>query len=414
MDVDVPFSGEGAGEAELTWGQRAMYQAMQRERSWLPMGGHRPVPPGTTLRDVMAELRYTMERYQSFRTRLSPDGSDAPRQSIAASGVARLEVVEADGSDPSDVAASVEASYRAAAPDLAADWPMRMAVVCRDGTPERLVAVMPHLVTDGLGAAIMVDEVTRRLPTPVEGLRPLDIVAWQSSAPGARQHAAALRHWDRHASALDPLPIAAADSPSPRYRKCILESPLLAARLPQAAARTGVDESTILLAAYMTALAEVTGRDTIAVRQVVSNRFRGGLSTVVSPITQLGLCVATVPAGSDGFDEAVAAVARAALPARKYAYYDPLAMPGVSTPCFNDRRRTGATAFDAARVVERPGAVEWVAPPTGPTEPLFLHADDVPGAVRLTLDADTARFSPADVEAVARAIESLVTLTLSL
>jgi hypothetical protein len=368
-----------------------------------------------------------MERYQAFRTRLRPREGGPPGQSVAAAGVAHLDVVEAGGDDPEHVAAAVERAYRAAEPDLARDWPMRMAVVTHERRPARLVAIMPHLVTDGLGAAVMVDEVTRRVATPVTGLRPLELVGWQASAAGARQHAAALRHWERHASGLAASPASIACSP--RYRKCVLESPRLAARLPHAAAETGVDESTVLLAAYLTALSRVTGRGTVAVRQVVSNRFRPGLSHVVSPITQLGLCVADVSGGfggfgggsggsgvsgvfggfggfgvSGGFAGAVARVARAALPARKYAYYDPFALPPVPTPCFNDRRGTIVTDLTG----RPPGTPVWVEPPPGPTEPLFLHAEDGPGGVRLTLDADTAYFAPADVEAVARAVEALV------
>jgi hypothetical protein len=399
--LEVPFAAADSGIAELTWGQRAMLQAMRREDSWLPMGGHRPVAAGTSVADVAAELRYTMERWQAFRTRLRPRDGAPPAQEVHARGVAPLDVVEAGGADPGEGAAAVERDYRAAPPDLEAGWPMRMAVICDRGAPARLVAVMPHLVTDGLGAAVMVDEATRRVATPVAGLRPLDIAAWQASPPGARQHAAALRHWQRHA---DGLPRFTSTALPQRYRKCLLESPALAARLPAAAARSGTDESTVLLAAYFVALARVTGHTSIGVRQVVSNRFRSGLSDVVSPITQLGLCAVDVPAS---FPDAVAAVARAALPARKYAYYDPFAVPDLPTPCFNDRRTVSTTSFGAERS-PAPGTLSWTGPPPGPTEPLFLHADDVPGAVRLILDVDTACFAPSAVEAIARTIESVV------
>ncbi|MFI5912161.1 condensation domain-containing protein [Dactylosporangium sp. NPDC051541] len=393
--VEVPFAAADSGVAELTWGQRAMLRAMRREDSWLPMGGHRPVAAGTTLADVAGELRYTMERWQAFRTRLRPGRTE---QEVFASGVARLDVVDADGSDPNEVAAAVERGYRTSAPDLVADWPMRMAAICERGTPVRLVAVMPHLVTDGLGGAIMVDEATRRVTTPITGLTPLGIAAWQASAAGVRQHAGARRHWDRHAG---DLPAFTASVSRPRYRKCVLESPALADRLPKAAARSGTDESTVLLAAYFAALARVTGSATIGVRQVVSNRFRSGLSDVVSPITQLGLCVVDVP---PAFADAVPAVAKAALPARKYAYYDPHAIPALATPCFNDRRTVTTTSFGA----EPSSSVLTWSEPVGPTEPLFLHADDVPGAVRLILDVDTACFTPAAVEELVRTIESVV------
>lgn len=387
----VPFTGPGSGTAELTWGQRAIMQAMRRERSWLPMGGHRPVAAGTTVADVVAELRYTMERWQSFRTRIR-DG----RQDVAASGIAVLEVVPADGGDPAEIAASVEAGYRATGLDLAADWPMRMAVVCDRGVPARLVAVMPHLVTDGLGAAAMVAESTRREPSPPAGPQPLDLAAWQASPAGARQDTAARRHWERHADGLAPF---SAPALPQRYRKCVLDSAALATGLPAAAARLGADESTVLLAAYMAALARVTGRETIAVRPVVSNRFRPGLSDVVTPLAQLGLCVASVP---PSFPDAVAAVSRAALAARKYAYYDPYATEPLPTPCFNDRR-----AMSSGGGGSPSPALAWSVQP-GPTEPLFLHVDGVPGAVRLLFDVDTACFSPASVEAVAVCMVSLV------
>ncbi|MER7276150.1 condensation domain-containing protein [Dactylosporangium sp. NPDC000244] len=379
--IAVPFSGAGSGSSALTWGQQAMLQAMAREHSWLPMGGHRPVAAGTTVADVAAQLRYTMERWQSMRTRIA-DG----RQQVAADGVAVLEVFPDGGME---AAAAVEAAYRAAAPDLAADWPLRMAVICDRGRPAHLVAVMPHLVTDGLGAAVMLGESARRVASPPAGPQPLDIAAWQASPPGERQHAAARRHWDRHAGGLVPFTSRAMLQ---RYQRCLHDSARLSARLPGAAARLGTDESTVLLAAYFAALARVTGRATIAVRQVVSNRFRSGLSDVVTPLTQFGLCALDVP---PSFPDAVAAVARAALPARKYAYYDPDRVPSPQTPCFNDRR--------ALALTDPPSAA-----PAGPTEPLFLHVDSVPGAVRLLFDVDTACFAPGTVAALAREMESVV------
>ncbi|GGM67773.1 condensation domain-containing protein [Dactylosporangium sucinum] len=395
--IDVPFCGDGAGTAELTWGQRAMWQAMVRERSWLPMGGRRPVPPGTTLDDVAAELRYTMGRYQSFRTTLRSRAGAPPRQVVAGEGTARLDVVDAGHEDPEVVAAAVERDLRAASPDLEGDFPMRMAVVLSSGTPSRLVAIMPHLVTDGIGAAVMVDEVTRRVAGPPEGLQPLDLAAWQASASGERQHAAARRHWERHAALLSPF----GSGPAGAARKGVFVSPALAAALPAVSASTGVDSATVLLAAYMTVLSRITGAGTVAVRQVVSNRFRSGLAGIVSPITQLGLCVADV---SGSFDAALAAVARASLPAQKHAYYDPFAVGAdARTACLNDRRSVRAAAGAASW---EPGSFTWVEPPVGPTEPLFVHVDDEPGALRLTVDVSV--LSDPDAEGCVRGIETLL------
>ena len=43
----VAFAGAGSGRAGLTWGQRDIWATMLRQRNWLPLGGRRPLAPGT-------------------------------------------------------------------------------------------------------------------------------------------------------------------------------------------------------------------------------------------------------------------------------------------------------------------------------------------------------------------------------
>ncbi|MEU0563200.1 condensation domain-containing protein [Dactylosporangium sp. NPDC006015] len=402
--VDVAFRGEGSGVAELTWGQQSMLLTMDRERSWLPMGGHQPVAPGTTVADVLDELRYSLERYQSFRTRLRA----GTLQEVHAEGMLTVEVYET--TDPLGLAAEVEHGYRIAAPDLAADWPLRAAIVCRDGRPERLVAIMPHLVTDAIGAGVMVAEASARVATPVTGPQPLELAEWQRSPSGVRQSAAAVRHWERHLPSVTVLPPARTPEPV-RYPKARFTSPAMAGALPLVAARTGVDPATILSTAFMMAVGRVAGTDQVAVRHLVGNRFRSGLAEVVTPLAQLGLCVADV---SVPFDEALGRVARASLAAHKHAYYDPMRLAEVlagadidvtRTVCYNDRRMQRASTVEATTA---DGVLEWVGASSGPTEPLFLHIDDEPGALVLTVDVDTAFLSRADAEAIARTMESVI------
>lgn len=404
--IDVAFRGEGSGVAELTWGQQSMLLTMDRERSWLPMGGHQPVAPGTTVADVVGELRYSLERYQSFRTRLRHDGG--PLQEVHAEGTLAVEVYET--SDPAGFAGEVEHAYRTAEPDLAADWPLRAAVVCRDGRPERLVVIMPHLVTDAVGAGVMVAEATARVATPVTGPQPLELAAWQRSPSGERQSAAAVRHWERHLPSIAVLAPSLHPDPE-RFPKARFTSPAMAFAVAAVAARTGVDPATILSTAFMMAVGQVTGTDQVAVRHLVSNRFRTGLAEVVSPLAQLGLCVADV---SGPLDAALGRVARASLAAHKHAYYNPLHLAELlagsdtdvtRTVCYNDRR---TQRVSAAVPSTDDGVFEWVGASTGPTEPLFLHIDDEPGALVLTVDVDTAFLSRADAEAVARTMESII------
>lgn len=171
-------------------------------------------------------------------------------------------------------------------------------------------------------------------------------------------------------------------------------------------------------------MARVTGVSPVAVRPVASNRFRAGLAETVSPVRQAGLCVLDVAGVS--FSEAVRRVRRDAMAAYEHAYVDPAGVqdliaaavrdrgPAFDVDCFVDDRR------DEARYqpYERPDAQEiraalpestfrWAAASDTPSARLSVQVDDVPGAVRLTVAADTHHLSPADAEALLRAVETV-------
>lgn len=167
------------------------------------MGGAHPLPTGTTLGDVEGELRYLMSRYDTMRTRLVPRGDGPPWQVVCSRGEIDLEVADAGGSDPAEVAAQVagqvEARYRATPFDHVHEWPVRMAVVHAGGECRFAVLVMSHLVLDGAAAVLMMAETDARTTTPVQGHPPARTGPPSVAARRrARQNAAALRHWDTH------------------------------------------------------------------------------------------------------------------------------------------------------------------------------------------------------------------------
>jgi hypothetical protein len=48
--IIVPFSGEGSGVEELSWGQQEIWSAMRAQHSWLPIGAAQPLPePPSTM-----------------------------------------------------------------------------------------------------------------------------------------------------------------------------------------------------------------------------------------------------------------------------------------------------------------------------------------------------------------------------
>lgn len=130
--ITVMFKGDGAGRGELTWGQSEKWSrivARATWRDWLPAGGVRPLPPGTTLEEVADALGYLLSRYPPLRTliRFGADGRTV--QEVYGSGEIPLEIFETDAPDPDRFAEQVGDRYRNTELDFTTEWPIRMAVV---------------------------------------------------------------------------------------------------------------------------------------------------------------------------------------------------------------------------------------------------------------------------------------------
>ncbi len=431
--VPVRFEGDGSGVEELSWGQRELWEAMRRQLSWMPMGYALPVPPGTTVDDAVAQLRFMMGRYQSMRTRVrrDPDGHD--RQVVAASGQIDLEIVDtSDGEDPAAVAESVRQRFCDADHDFARDWPVRMAIVRHGGVPTHQVVILCHLVADGFGAMIIVREIEdldlvhgRKPAPPVTALEPMAQARWEASPAGQREHAAVLRRWEGLLRTIPPRRFPGpADPREPRHWQARLDSPATLLGVRAIHARTTVDSSSILLALFAVAWARVSGADPVVIRVVSSNRFRRGMAETVSPITHTGLCA--IDLGDITFDEAVARVHRRAMAAYRYAYYDPRELDAlvarvaaergeeIDLSCFfNDRRLatrdlTEAPPPDPAEVIAALGRsrLRW-SRQDKPVERLFATINDEPDTLDYELFADTHHVAPADLEACIRGMEAL-------
>jgi hypothetical protein len=466
--ITVPFTGDGAGVDELSWGQREIWSAMRRQNWWLPIGYAQPLPPGTTVDDVVDGLRYWMGRYQTMRTRLRHDPDGHTRQVVHASGEVTLEVVDADDhDDPAKVAEETRLRYWHTDYDFVDEWPVRMAVIRHRGALTHQVVVLCHLVTDGLGAVVMMDEHTRRPASPATAPAPLDQVRWQRSPAGRRQCEAALQHWEALLRAIParrfPGPGAggarterradgvgarreggrrpsgpgtraseasagqqSSDQPqSPRHWHGEFNSPATHLALRAVAARTKVAASPLFLAVFALAFARVTGANPVAVQAVVSNRFRPGLADTVSPVNQTGLCVLDLAGAT--FEQAIMHTAQRALVAFKYAYYDPYQVDAlvervsrergeeVDIACyFNDRRVLGADSADgpAPTAAQIRAALPrttfgWTIRQDDPWERLFVHIENVADTAAITIQGDTHHISPSDMEACVREMETV-------
>ena len=429
----VPFSGEGSGIEELSWGQQEIWSAMRAQHSWLPIGAAQPLPAGTTIDQVAADLRYSMSRYQSLRTRLLIGPGGRTRQVVADSGEVALDIVDADAdADAAAVAEQVRQCYFDGEFDFERDWPLRAAVIRQCGALTHRVDVMSHLVTDGFGAMVLGEESAGRDPAtlpakaPPAAMQPMEQACWQRSPAGVRENQRALRYWENLLRTIAPRRFdTSGDERAPRHWQYLFASPALHLAARALGARTGADASPVMLAVFAVALTRVTGINPVVVQLVVSNRFRRSLAESVSPVNQGGLCVIDV-AGLT-LDEAVTHAAQRTLAAYRHAYYDPLRVDElverigrergveIDLSCyFNDRRPFGAAGTRGP--APEPGEIRAALPDTSfvplrqqddPWERLFVHIENVPGTMELTLNADTRYLAPGDIEALCRGMEAV-------
>jgi hypothetical protein len=423
--IPVPFRGLATDVEELTWGQREIWTAMVSQRSWMPIPLVRTLEPGTTVADVGSELRYCLGRYDSLRTRLTFDAAGEPRQVVAGDGELVLEVFEAGDADPDAVAAQVVDRYRDHDFDFAHDWPVRTAVVLRNGAPSHVVSVFCHLAIDGAARMALLAELADRDRAPFGAMRPTELARWERTEAAIRASATSMRHWEALLREIPARRSARSGDPrSPRYWEAVFESRAMHLALQVISRRTKASTAA-LLAVFAVALARVTGDRHAVAQVVVSNRFRPHLANVFAPVNQTGLWAVEV--GGATFDEVFSQSRRRAVGAYKHAYYDPRQRDEliarvsrergeeVDVGWFvNDRRlTTGADPADhdptPARLRAASGetTLAWRTRTDAPSERFFLNVEDVPGLISLTVQIDTHAVAPADLTALLREMEAV-------
>ncbi len=429
--IMVPFHGAGRGVEELSWGQRELWGGMVRQRTWMPMSIVLPVPDGTALDDVVAELRFVVERYPSMRTRLRFRPDQPPQQVLADSGEVPLEVVEvAAGGDPAATAEEVCRRLVDSDYDFEREWPVRSAVIRHRGVLTHQVMVVCHLVSDGFGTMVLVEEMDRwrragrRWDATATAMPPLEQARWQRSPAGQRQSATALRYWEDALRTIPPRRFPGPVDPRrPRHWQAGFTSRALHLAAQVIARRTGTDRTTVLLTAFAAGLAAATGIHPVVVRVVVGNRFRRPLARSMSPVSQPALCVLDV--ADLPFDEAVARTRKRALVAYKHAYYDPNQLDAlirrvnrergaeVDIACyFNDRGPLTAADGGQVPTAEQVRAAlvdtdfHWMARHDRPNERMFLTISATPDTVDLDICGDTQHIPPAVLETCVRQTEA--------
>jgi hypothetical protein len=415
--ITVSFSDLSSASGPLTWGQQQLWRAMVEMDSSLGIGGVVPLQPGDTPEDKAEELAFFLHRYQALRTRLSfgPDGEVT--QVVAASGESWVDVHDAEG-DPQAEADALFAQWRAKKYDYENEFPMRLAVVRKNGVATHVVAMLCHIAADAVGVGVMLRELHERDPetgeakAPHTGRQPVELARWQQS-PAAKRHTdSAMRFWESH---LRTIPAArfqksaalTSQAGSGRYQQICWRSRALLLAMQAISLRDRMDAGPVLLAAAAVGLARLTGANPYVAQTIVNNRFRPGLSDMVSPLNQNGLCV--IDLAGVTLAEAIDRARKASINSAKFAYYEPRAREELIARVnaergetldlanfINDRRFMAADSTPAqpptqAQIVaaQADTVLLWENELPMFNEKLMLNFDEIDGALQITAETDT-------------------------
>jgi hypothetical protein len=453
--VIVSFSGPGAGSGPLTWGQKAILRDMRDSGNQFSMGGLAELSAGSKVEDAVSMLSGLMSRHAALRMHVSSDAA----QEVFASGRVVLDVVTVPSdADPALFAADLMASWPLSRFDFAHDWPLRMAVLVREGRCLSLVWALSHLAADGGAHLLLLNDL---LSPGVTGRQLLDIARDEQTPQSRQASTRAMRHWEAQLRDIPPqtfpllgpptvpgplpstVPGSPAGAPAPltgapapsigapsgeRYWQARFTSPAAHLAMRAIAARTGTDPSRVTLAVIATAIGRAAGLSPLTLKLMVNNRFRPGLADVIAPIAQNS--VLTIDAADVSVDEVVARARGAALTAGMRAYYDPDELaelmdrldtergyPAAVTLRVNDQRAMimrpdePADASDVTptligRRLEE-STLTWLGPRHNMHEQANILIENQPGVVSLHMMWDRWCLSDARVEALLRAVEEI-------
>jgi hypothetical protein len=386
---------------------------------------------------VLDALTAAAQRHESLRTRIESSPAGELRQVLDAGGRIPVVVRRCAPEETEQAGKDVQARLVGPAFDCAAEWPIRVGLVESGGLVRHCAMALSHTAVDGGGLRRLARDVLMLLTgTGQQRLRelypvtqPLDEAAYQQSDRGRRRDAAARRRWCTLLGDGPPrlFPVDSAQGSDTPFPHLVLNSPALLRSVDHVAAVHNVSGQTVLLAATSRAIARLTRRRDVQFQLVVGNRFLPGMAQTVTTLVQDTLF--RISLADEDFPTLVQRVQAGALAAYRYASYDKRRLdrdleqlrqrvPELAEHrCFyNDTREPGLfrpappdTEYLPLAKAREQTTVTWPVefPPLADVT-FGMDVVDTPGAVDLTMTADTSRVSRPDMEEFLREVEEII------
>lgn len=341
----VRFAGEAQRTGALPVGLANVLRAIRvaEDPAQLNLTTVIDVPAAADVDRVLGVVRELLIRHESLRTTypaVSPGAE--PVQHVHGAGELAVEVHDVGaGVDAAALAGLIGRRLRASAFDLAAELPVRVAVVTHAGTPVHAVVVLCHSAADATAWELLLREWHLLMAgTPLRRghePQPVDLVAIEQRGPVRRLMASALRHWDTH---LRTVPQAMFTAPAmedgrrtwPGLR---VRSTAAADALTRITERTGAGGSAVVLATLALLIGRHAGLPQCQVTALSANRVLPDLREFVGTVAQDALVPVQLTA--ETFDELLRHVRTTSLRAYRNSWFDPTDLWDVITAVGRDR-----------------------------------------------------------------------------
>ncbi|NUR61143.1 MAG: hypothetical protein HOV87_21155 [Catenulispora sp.] len=289
--LSLEFAGLDGGVADLTWGQRFVWdilQALAPTNHYINVRLRVHLPTTATVDRVLDALRTLIREQEILRTRFPVDEDGEPHQHCDGAGELRVVLCRAEPGGVRALADEEEERLWHESFQHDDEWPLRVSVVVTDDRPRQVVFVFSHLAVDAWGCGVLRARFLDLLRTSgasdtSDTSAAVAPAGWQTraraqferTAPALEANARSLAHWRRFfdTAPQTAFPVSPGPGESPLFPGVGLHSVALAAAVQSLAARLRVGPAAVLVGTVCAIIGVRSGTDSVPLLLASGNRF---------------------------------------------------------------------------------------------------------------------------------------------